>query len=194
MFIELTDHLRCPADHEEAYLVLLPSRMAGRRVVDGSLGCPVCGRMVEVRDGVVAFGGGVPATGETGLTPEGAQALLGISGPGGYLALAGAATSLVPGLAGLLPGVHLVALNPVPGSPADSPASVLRGARMSLKTSSMRGVILGADLTSARDWVEDAARAVLPGLRVVGEGGDAADLPALELLAAAGGCWVGRKR
>ena len=24
MFIELTDHLRCPEDHEEAYLVLLP--------------------------------------------------------------------------------------------------------------------------------------------------------------------------
>jgi hypothetical protein len=24
MFIELTDHFRCPADHDESFLVLLP--------------------------------------------------------------------------------------------------------------------------------------------------------------------------
>ena len=43
MFIELTDHLRCPADHEEAFLVLLPDQMDGRAVRGGALGCPVCG-------------------------------------------------------------------------------------------------------------------------------------------------------
>ena len=26
MFIELTDHLRCPEDHEESFLVLLPDQ------------------------------------------------------------------------------------------------------------------------------------------------------------------------
>ena len=44
MFIELTDHLRCPADHDESFLVLLPLDLAGRDVVQGTLGCPVCQR------------------------------------------------------------------------------------------------------------------------------------------------------
>ncbi len=42
MHIELTDLLRCPADHDEAFLVLLPDRMEGRRVLAGHLGCPMC--------------------------------------------------------------------------------------------------------------------------------------------------------
>jgi hypothetical protein len=41
MFIELTDHLRCPADHAESYLVLLPEEMRERSVRTGRLGCPV---------------------------------------------------------------------------------------------------------------------------------------------------------
>ena len=40
MFIELTDHLRCPADHEESYLVLLPDRMEGRSVRERAAGLP----------------------------------------------------------------------------------------------------------------------------------------------------------
>ena len=32
MFIELTDYLRCPADHAESYLVLLPDEMQERSV------------------------------------------------------------------------------------------------------------------------------------------------------------------
>ena len=43
MFIELTDHLRCPADHEESYLVLLPDEIRERSVRAGRLGCPVGG-------------------------------------------------------------------------------------------------------------------------------------------------------
>src|SRR2546421_743598 len=58
MFIELTDHLRCPADHEEQFLVLLPDRMEGRSVLSGELGCPVCGRVVRVEEGVADFGAG----------------------------------------------------------------------------------------------------------------------------------------
>ncbi len=57
MFIELTDHLRCPEDHEEQFLVLLPDRLDGRSVKEGQLGCPVCGRTFAVRDGTVDFGG-----------------------------------------------------------------------------------------------------------------------------------------
>jgi hypothetical protein len=52
-------------------------------------------------------------------------------------------------------------------------------------------VILGNALSGP--WVQDAVRATLPGLRVVGEGGPPV-LEGLEVLADAGGVWVGRKR
>ena len=57
MYIELTDHLRCPADHEESYLVLLPDRVEDRSVRAGQLGCPVCGRSFALVDGVLDVGG-----------------------------------------------------------------------------------------------------------------------------------------
>src|SRR5438128_417393 len=94
MFIELTDHLRCPADHEEQFLVLLPDRMEGRSVLSGELGCPVCGRVVRVEEGVADFGAGTPGTGDTSLTGEAVPALLGVTGPGGYVALVGSAARL----------------------------------------------------------------------------------------------------
>ena len=66
MFIELTDHLRCPADHDESFLVLLPDRMEGRSVRTGHLGCPVCGRTFQLADGVLDTGD-APAP---GVRPE----------------------------------------------------------------------------------------------------------------------------
>ena len=54
MFIELTDHLRCTANHAEQYLVLLPDTMADRSVQAGELGCPVCHRAYRIADGARA--------------------------------------------------------------------------------------------------------------------------------------------
>jgi hypothetical protein len=56
----------------------------------------------------------------------------------------------------------------------------------------MRGVVLGRDAAPTADWVTDAIGAVLPGLRVVVESG-APPVAGVELLAAAEGCWVGKK-
>ena len=193
MFIELTDHLRCLGDHDEAYLVLLPGHMAGRAVVSGHLGCPVCGWSTEFSGGEVDFGGGQPATGETGLTAEAVVAFLGLSGPGGYVAFVGSTARLIPSLAALLPGVRLVAVNPPAGAAADEPASVLRAPGMPLKRSCLRGVVVGADFGAEPAWVEAAVRAVLPGLRVVVEGTTPGEIPGLEILASGGGVWVGRK-
>ncbi len=187
MFIELTDHLRCPEPHVESYLVLLPDRLEGRNVLEGQLGCPVCGRTVAVRNGIVDFGGAPKATPGT-LTVEAVHALLGLSGPGGCLGLIGGAGSVASGLTALLPGIALVAINPVEASPG---ASVIRAARLPLKPASMRGMVLGPGLPET--WIRDGVLAVLPGLRVVGEG-SAPALPAVEVMAEAGGAWVGRRR
>ncbi|MGQ0703262.1 MAG: hypothetical protein ACT4PM_09040 [Gemmatimonadales bacterium] len=202
MHIELTDHLICPAGHAEQYLVLLPETMEGRRVITGDLGCPVCGRVVRVRTGIADFG--PPPTAQPGaaepsgrpavLTAEAMHAFLGLTGPGGFVALAGRVAAVADELSERMPGIGLVLVNrsagPVPGTPA---ASVLRSPRLPLKSNSMRGVVIGADLADLPGgaWIADAARAVLPGLRVVSEGGEP---PAtLTLLAQSGSCWVGIK-
>jgi len=192
MHIELTDHLRCLSDHVESFLVLLPDTMDGRRVVRGTLGCPVCGSIVRIDEGVAWFEGGTPSEGRTMLSAVAVAAFLGVSGPGGYIALAGGATAVAPELAALLPGVGLVLVNPSEGTADSMSGSVLRGGRLPLKHGSMRGVVLGQDAAESADWVTDALGAVLPGLRVVVE--SAAPPPGeVELLAAVEGCWVGKR-
>jgi hypothetical protein len=194
MQIDLTDHLRCLEPHEESYLVLLTGRMMGRRVVTGHLGCPVCGKGVKIRDGVADFSGGVPGDSTSALTPEATAAFLGLGGPGGWVALAGSAAGRAGGLAPLLPGVQLVAVNPPSALEHEEAASVLRAPRLPLKSGSMRGVVLGGDLAGSPDWVADAVRAVLPGLRVVVEApAPSMPLEGVEILASAPACWVGKK-
>ena len=56
----------------------------------------------------------------------------------------------------------------------------------------MRGAVLGRGYGGDPHWVREAARVILPGLRVVGEGPDPPE-EAIELLASAGGTWVGTK-
>jgi uncharacterized protein YbaR (Trm112 family) len=194
MFIELTDHLRCPADHAESYLVLLPDEMRERSVRSGRLGCPVCNRTFELRDGVLDVGGGDAAMPKTTLlTPEALTALAGLSGPGGYLVLVGSPGAAWRAVAAQNPGVGLVAVNP-PAEVTDEPGvSVLRGGVLPLKSRSMRGVVLGSPFGGDPHWIGEAARVVLPGLRVAGEG-PVPGAEALELLAAAGGAWVGTPR
>lgn len=193
MFIELTDHLRCPAEHPESFLVLLPDRMTGRRVEAGSLGCPTCGAVVTIAGGEVDFGrpGTRADSHPTHLGVAGIVAMLGISGPGGYVAIIGSGGSLGAELAAALPGVRLVLINPPAGTSDSESASVLRATRSPLKTKSMRGVVVSADYGADAAWVDAAIAATLPGLRVVVEG-PSVERAGLDVLAAAAGVWVGR--
>jgi uncharacterized protein YbaR (Trm112 family) len=194
MFIELTDHLRCPADHAESYLVLLPDEMRDRSVRAGRLGCPACGRTYTLSDGVLDLGGGeVTMPDATLLTAEALTALVGLSGPGGYLVLVGRPAADWREVAQLNRGVGLVAVNPPPEVVDEPGISVLRSAVLPLKSRSMRGAVLGSPFGGDPAWVSEAARVVLPGLRVAGEG-PVPDSRTLELMAAAGGAWVGTPR
>jgi len=195
MFIELTDHLRCPVEHEEAFLVLLPDAIDGRSVRRGTLACPVCDRRFTIRDGVFDTGDAVQSPGQprTRLAPGALAPLAGLNGPGGYLVLVGEPATGWREVADLIPGVGLVAVNP-PAELADQPGvSVIRSARLPIKTHSMRGVVLGPPYGSDSGWVREAARVLLPGLRMVGEGPNPPD-DALDLMASADGVWVGTPR
>jgi len=191
VFIELTDHLRCTGDHDEMFLVLLPDQMAGRRVDRGTLGCPVCGRVTAVEGGVADFGGGRPSEASTSLTAPAIAALLGLSGPGGYLAVFGSPGAAVADLAQVFPGVRLVLVNPPEGIADSDQASVLRAGRSPLKARSMRGVVIGGEVGADLGWRDAAIAAALPGNRIVGEG-EPPSRDDLEILATAGGVWVAR--
>lgn len=191
MFIELTDHLRCPAAHEESFLVLIPDTMRGRTVLQGSLGCPVCHRVFPIGDAVLAFGAAPPAPPRTDLpAAEALLAFLGIEGPGGFVALVGSVAERAAELGQLLPGVHCVAVNPPAEVPPSASVSVVRSPRPPLKARSCRGVILGAPEALDPAWAE-VVGSVLPGLRATGEG-TPPERAGLELLASAGGWWVAR--
>lgn len=195
MFIELTDHLRCPEDHDESFLVLLPDQMDGRYVKTGQLGCPLCGRTYELVDGVFDAGG-APADGEAGessLSAEAVTVLAGLSGPGGYLALVGPPASRRKEIAEQLPGVALVAVNPAADVADGDGMSVIRSGRIPLKSRSLRGVVLGKPYADDPHWINEAARVVLPGLRVVGEGSDPPE-DLIDIMASTGGTWVGTLR
>jgi uncharacterized protein YbaR (Trm112 family) len=194
MFIELTDHLRCPADHDEAFLVLLPDRVEGRSVRTGTLGCPVCDRRFELRDGVLDLGGAPDDIGaETALDADALVPFVGLGGPGGYLVLVGPPAALWREVATATPGVALVAVNPPPSVEDGGAVSVVRGGGLSLKSHSMRGVVLGRPFGGDPGWVQEAARVVLPGLRIVGEGPDPSG-DVMNLMASADGVWVGTAR
>ena len=195
MFIELTDHLRCPADHVEQYLVLLPGQIVERSVIAGQLGCPVCGRTFAVRDGIAELGDPPVAPGpDAPLEPAAMHVLLGLTGPGGYAALVGSPAVAWRGLAEHNPGVALVAVNPPPTVHDAAPTlSVLRAPLIPLKARSVRGVVLGPEFAADPAWVRDAARVTLPGLRVVGYG-PVPELEDLDLLATAEGWWVALRR
>lgn len=192
MFIELADHLRCPAEHPEQFLVLLPGRIEDRSVRHGVLGCPVCGREFRIDDGVFDIGGGPAQVEPTALDGDAAAALIGLTGPGGYLAVVGGLAARHEALSRLMPGVRFVAVNPPERVSDEGELSVLRGGALPLRSSSMRGVFLGPGFGSDPLWVAEALRITLSGLRIVGEGDPPAS-PDIELLASASGCWVGAK-
>jgi uncharacterized protein YbaR (Trm112 family) len=194
MFIELTDHLRCPAAHAERFLVLLPDEVQDRRVIRGTLGCPVCGRVFPVTEGIARMGVSGPRGDSSPgtLTAEAAFALLGLAGPGGFVALLGEVGRLGLELARLLPHVHFALINP-PEPREPSPAtSIIEAERMPLKSASMRGIVVGSDYGADALWVADAIAAVLPGLRAVVAGVPLEGLP-VDVLASAPGAWVGKR-
>lgn len=190
VFIELTDHLRCPNDHEEAFLVLIPERMDGRRVVAGHLGCPVCGWGTAWAHGIPDFGGPATASDLPTFDAQSALALLGIDGPGGWVAFAGRTGALAHDFAALLPNVNLVAVNPPAGVESRGSVSVIRSAVWPIKQRSMRGVVVGAD---ARPVASAALLSVLPGLRAAGEGLAPPLGAADQVVGEAPGAWVVRK-
>ena len=206
MHIELTELLRCPEPHREDAMVLSTGEMVGRMVRFGLVGCSVCRKEYPITHGVVDFtgsgelragsGGAAarPAPGSPLPAPADLQALLELSGPGGFVALLGEAARHAVGLAGLMAGIHFIGINAPPDLEELPVLSLLRaGSVIPLRQSVARGVVVGADLATSAGLVE-AHRILLRGRRFVVLH-ERPELPiGLEKLATAKGLWVGEKR
>ena len=174
--------------------MLIPHAMDGRAVVTGRLGCPVCHREYTVAGGIADLRlPGDPdlpvATDDPDpLTGDGVLALLGLGGPGGYVAMVGSASTAAPELIAARPGVHVVTVNADAALDPEPMLSRLAAGCLPLKRRSLRGVVLGAGYGADVRWIADALRTILPGLRVVGAGPAPADLT---VLGEAGGWYVG---
>jgi len=199
--IELTEMLRCPEPHGEAFLVMSTGEMLGRMVRSGILGCPICRREFPIVKGIVDFSGKgkgasiphspfpLPA-----VDPQTLQALLDLSGPGGYVVLIGAAARHAVGLAGLMGGIHFIGINAPPDVEELPVLSLLVCPGMiPLRQTIARGVVVGSDRLGS-DWLTEARRVVLPGRRVVVEGEDVTVPLGLTRLAAGEGLFVGERR
>lgn len=199
MHIELTEMLRCPEQHREEFLVLSTGEVRHRMVRSGILGCPVCRREYPILRGVVDFTGNVQRETENPSSrfpfPEAStlQALLELSGPGGYVVLAGAAARHAAALGNLMAGVHFVGVNAPPDLVELDVLSLLKAdEKIPLRSSIARGVVVGADLATS-PWLVEAHRVLLRGRRFVVET-EEPDLPiGLSRLAAENGVWVGEK-
>jgi uncharacterized protein YbaR (Trm112 family) len=196
LFIELTDHLRCPAAHDEAFLVLLPDAVENRQVRSGTFGCPVCNATYPIVDGMVRFGPPATLPPHQATTPPpvaGLTAFLGLGGPGGYVGLVGDVASVGRELSTAIPGVHFAGINAPAGTEGSDRVSLMEAPIIPVKARQLRGVVLGAGYGGDDRWIGEGIRAVLPGLRVVGAG-PAPAREDLQVLAAADGWWVGVRR
>jgi uncharacterized protein YbaR (Trm112 family) len=203
MLLELTEVLRCPRDHEESFVVCVAYESEGRHVVRGVVGCPHCQAEYPIREGILDLSeapgdeGRGAAPGESrgaaaGLTAEALATFLDLRGPGGYVLLAGGAARLAGAFAALVPGVHVVVVNPPAGlPPAEGCSWVVSPRVLPLRASQVRGVALGADCAAA-PWPAEAARVLLRGLRLVIED-ERASPDGIAELARGAGVFVGAK-
>lgn len=193
--------LRCPAAHEDSVLVMSTGEMLGRMVRSGLLGCPVCQREYPIVRGVVQFAGPAAHRAGAAAPPPAAradaatlQALLDLSGPGGYVVLVGSAARYAVGLAALMGGIHFVGVNAPPDVEEQPVLSLLAGApTIPLRSAMARSVVVGAD-ASVAPWLGEASRVLLPGRRAVIEDETLAPPAGIARLAVGQGLWVGEKR
>ena len=182
--------------------IVAPDEMDGRRVVRGVIGCPVCRAEHSIIEGIVGFGedpllgAGSRAddlTVEEIPKADAVQALLDLSGPGGYVALVGSGSRLAEELGEYAPGVHFIGVNPPPELRETPSLSLLRSPNViPLKDSAARGVLLGREYVRGR-WMDEAGRVLAAAGRLVAVVDELA-ATGVRRLVIGQGMWVGEKQ
>jgi uncharacterized protein YbaR (Trm112 family) len=175
MFIELVDTLRCPVPHEESWLVLAADRMVARHVLDGTLGCPVCGAEYPIRDGVADFrrAPAGPAARSRPGDPEQAMrlaAFLGLDDALGFAVLMGEWGAHALELRGMVECPLILADPPADVDPAPGFSIIRTDGPLPLAAGAARGIALdeGGTSGSPAERIASAVRVTRVKGRVVG--------------------------
>lgn len=170
MFVELIESLRCPRPHEESALVVASARAEARHIMEGVLGCPVCGAEFPIVEGVALFGEPeTPARDEPPAEEVAMRlaAFLGLTEPRGVAAICGRWASHAAPLSALTEA-PLVLVNAPDGGGrmTDFAAASLRTRdTMPFAAASLRACALDASTGAA--LTESLMRCVRPGGRVI---------------------------
>ena len=174
MHIELIDTLRCPNPHEDSWLVGAFDRVIDRDIVEGRLGCPMCGSTYEIRGGVVQFDEAEDSTGDGAPAPVGADDALRLAAmldlaspsPGGLVILEGAWARAGDMLETFI-DARLLLMNPPAGLVEHARMSGVRSRRtIPVAAGSARGIALHR-ATHGDALATAAVRALRPGGRLV---------------------------
>lgn len=118
MFIELIEVLRCPQPHEESWLVAAFDKAEGRVILEGRLGCPVCGAEYRITAGAAQFDSSskaqVPEKRAVADDPWRIAALLDLRTADALVVLYGDMSRTASALCELLP-IRVLAINPGAG-------------------------------------------------------------------------------
>ncbi|MGH7459602.1 MAG: Trm112 family protein [Pseudomonas sp.] len=174
MRVTLTDWLTCPSCGPAEGLVVLAERLESRQVIEGALGCPACQRQYPIRSGMADLriqssgeaAGFEPACGSD-ADPVRLGALLGITEGRGLVVLLGGAATHAGALAGMMPGLEIIAVGAHAASEAgaESVSRISADAVLPLRDGSVRGVVLDADMPNRLQ--REAVRVLAIGGRLV---------------------------
>jgi len=169
VFVELIEALRCPRPHEDAQLVASATRTEARHIVDGVLGCPVCGAEFPIANGVAHFG--EPARRASDDDPDAEIAMrlaafLELTDARGFVLLCGRWAAHADGIHQLA-DTQLVLVNPPPSVPGDIASGVIVTRDVvPFAPEVVRAAAL--DDGGSRAFIASAVRAVRAGGRLVG--------------------------
>ena len=187
MRVDCLERLRCPADHPSSPLITLATHRAGEHVIDGVLGCPICGAEFAIARGVAHLGP-PPANGDattnasaaaTGkVDPWRLAALLDLTTPARRVLLTGTWAQAADALQGATEA-RCVVLNGVGaaqlmGTDAPDALSLPIGHRLPLGDATLDGLAVdGAHLTFLADAgrvLRSAGRLVAPVTAAIPDG------------------------
>lgn len=186
MHVELADLFRCPEAHAESWLVLAADRTERRAVLEGVLGCPVCGAEYRIENGVTYFGDASDqvraprertAPNELG-EPQAmrAAAQLNATDATATLGFVGASVAVVRAVQAIV-AARCIAFDAPDAHDAhrwyavsDAPLAVVIGNRQALVRSALSGLWLAPGATFHAEQLRPRGRLVAPVARVVPRG------------------------
>ncbi len=165
---DLLDSLRCPAPHDESWLVAVVHVASGSELIDAELACPVCGAEYRVADGVAHFSEAPMPANDTVPTDDQLlrlAALLGVAESRQPVALVGRYAAGSEPLASYVAAPQLL-VNAAGGRRAVGASRIVVADRLPLGVDTLAAVAVDA-VNASTSMLDSAARALRLGGRLV---------------------------